>query len=96
MGLVLEILLPLVFYLAYYYHKGFVKPFAGLIFIFLGFIRKKDQGGPPAEIGLKTKNRSNDFKIGYFRRIDTSERGKGKLCRQCLSGKTKDHPKFDF
>ena len=31
-----EILLPLVFYLVCYCHEGFVKPFAGLIFIFLG------------------------------------------------------------
>ena len=43
MGLVFEILLPLVFYLVYYCHKGFVKPFAG-IFIFLGSIRKRIKG----------------------------------------------------
>ena len=49
MGLVFEILLPLVFYLVYYFYKEFVKPFAGLIFIFLGSIRKKDS---PARIVL--------------------------------------------
>ena len=43
-----EILLPLVFYIVYYCLKGFVKPFAGLIFIFLGSIRKIK----PAGIGL--------------------------------------------
>ena len=36
MGLVFEILLPLVFYLVCYCHEGFVKPFAGLIFVFQG------------------------------------------------------------
>ena len=54
---VFEILLPLVFYLLYYCHKGFVKPFAGLIFIFLGSIRKRNKGGAkrpsPAGIGLR-------------------------------------------
>ena len=59
MGLVFEILLPLVFYLVYYCHKGFAKPFAGLFFIFLGSKRKNDGGGggaerpPSAGIGLK-------------------------------------------
>ena len=36
MGLMFEILLPLVFYLVCYCQDGFVKPFPGLIFIFLG------------------------------------------------------------
>ena len=36
-GLEFEILLPLVFYLVYYCHKGFVKPFAGLIMLYFHF-----------------------------------------------------------
>ena len=65
MGLVFEILLPLVFYLVYYCHEGFVKPFAGLIFIFLGSIRKKGLGGGEggAERPTPGRNRMKDINL---------------------------------